>query len=324
MSQFDGDNTVSGDTPSMLYTPIAGVQKPMSRLVMGCDNQTVLADGSVVWDAFMEAGGNTFDTAHIYANGLHEKVFGQWIKSRGVHNDIVTIVKGAHSPNCLPDAIETQLDESLNRLGLDTAKIYLMHRDNPDVPVGEFVSAINRLIDQRKIDTYGGSNWSLNRMDEARTYALSNNLVPPTFVSNNCSLATMEKPVWSGCLSVNNAKDLAWFEKNQFAHLSWSAQARGFFMDENLREQLPTEIGPEACFGSADNEERRARADLLAREKGVSAGAVALAWVLSLPFPSFALVGPRSVGEIDSLLPAMAVSLSAQEVAWLNLASSTR
>jgi aryl-alcohol dehydrogenase-like predicted oxidoreductase len=46
---------------------------------------------------------------------------------------------------------------------------------------------------------------------------------------------------------------------------------------------------------------------------------VALAWVLAQSFPSYALVGPRTVEEVDSLLPALQVSLSADEVAWLNL-----
>lgn len=317
-------NLISSDLQAMRYARLDGIEKPLSRLILGCDNKRTLAEGCVVWDAWMDAGGNAFDTAHIYANGVHEKAFGQWVKSRGVQNDIVTVVKGAHSPYCLPAVIETQLDESLSRLGLDKAKIYILHRDNLQVPVGEFVSAINRLIDQGKIDLYGGSNWGLDRFEQAREFAQQNNLVPPTIVNNNCSLATMVKPVWDGCLSANNVHDLAWFEKNQIAHFSWSAQARGYFLPAHLRQRLPAAIGPEKCFGSADNEERRRRAEVIAQECGVSTSAVALAWVLSLPFPSFALVGPRSVGEIASLMPALSVSLTPADMAWLNLVSESR
>ena len=317
-------NVVSVNAEPMRYANLEGIAQPVSRLILGCDNKGTLAEGSVVWDAWMDAGGNAFDTAHIYASGLHEQVFGQWIKSRGVQKDIVTIVKGAHSPYCFPATIETQLDESLDRLGLDKTKIYILHRDNLQVPVGEFVSAINTLIEQGRIDNYGGSNWGLDRIEQAREFALNNNLIPPTIVNNNCSLATMVKPVWEGCLSANNTSDLAWFEKNQVAHFSWSAQARGYFMPEQLRQRLPAGIGPENCFGSADNEERRHRAGVIAEEQGVSASAVALAWVLALPFPSFALVGPRSTGEIASLMPALAVSLTPADLAWLNLATHSR
>lgn len=317
-------NTVSVGSEPMTFAQIDGFEQPLSRLILGCDNKGSLAEGSVIWDAWMDVGGNAFDTAHIYSNGLNETIFGQWIKSRGVQNDIVTVVKGAHTPYCLPDVIETQLNESLNRLGLDKAKIYLLHRDNVQVPVGEFVSAINNLIEQGRVGSYGGSNWSLARFEQAREYAQSNNLIAPSIVNNNCSLATMEKPVWEGCVSANNASDLAWFEKHQVAHLAWSAQARGYFMPEHLRERLPKAVGPEHCFGGKDNEERRRRAGIIAKEMGVSTSAVALAWVLSLPFPSFALVGPRSVGEIASLLPALAVSLTSQDLDWLNLVSPTR
>jgi len=200
----------------------------------------------------------------------------------------------------------------------------MLHRDNLQVPVGEFVSAINVLIDQNRIMTYGGSNWGLDRFDEACEFAAKNNMQAPSMLSNNCSLATMEKPVWEGCLSVNNESDLSWFENRQVAHLSWSSQARGFFLAEHLRQRLPKSIGPDFCFGSVDNEERRNRAAIIAEQQGVSTSAVALAWVLSLPFPSFALVGPRSVGEIASLLPALQVSLTTKDLAWLNLATDTR
>ena len=87
----------------------------------------------------MEAGGNAFDTGFVYGGGRHEKVLGDWIANRGVAKEVITIVKGAHTPYCLPRALVAQLDMSLERLGLDHAPVYIMHRDNLNVPVGEFV-----------------------------------------------------------------------------------------------------------------------------------------------------------------------------------------
>jgi aryl-alcohol dehydrogenase-like predicted oxidoreductase len=82
--------------------------------------------------------------------------------------------------------------------------------------------------------------------------------------------------------------------------------------------------GPFPAPGQADsigtNEALdRWRAEELATKKGVSANAVALAWVLNQSFQSLALVGPRSPGEIASSLPGAALKLTADEVAWLNL-----
>ena len=84
---------------------------------------------------------------------------------------------------------------------------------------------------------------------------------------------------------------------------------------------MPAEIGPDACFGSDANAERRRRAESLAKEKGVSAHNIATAWVLAQAFPSFALIGPRSAGEIVDTMRAVPVELSPHEVAWLNLAA---
>ena len=298
---------------------LPGLEMPISQLVIGCDNKDNIAAGALVWDAWMEAGGNAFDTGFVYGGGQHERVLGEWITNRGVAKDVITIIKGAHTPYCLPGAIAAQLDISLERLGLARAPIYIMHRDNPEVPVGEFVDALNRLHAQGRIGLFGGSNWSVARLAEANAYAASNSLKPLTILNNNLSLAVMEKPVWNGCITSNTPETLAFLRRSGTTHVSWSSQARGYFLPEELRSRLPTDTRPETCFGSAANAERRRRAESLAMRYGVSAHNIALAWVLGQSFPSLALVGPRSPGELASTLPGLGIKLTASELAWLNL-----
>jgi predicted dehydrogenase/aryl-alcohol dehydrogenase-like predicted oxidoreductase len=304
--------------------PVAGVGRPVSRLILGCDNKDTIADGAIVWDAWMEAGGNAFDTGFVYGGGRHEAVLGEWIRNRGVAGDVVVVVKGAHTPYCTPRAVAAQLDISLDRLGLDRAPIYILHRDNPDVPVGEFVDALNRLKESGRIGIFGGSNWTVERFRAANDYAATNGLEPLRILNNNLSLAVMERPVWPGCVTSNTPDTLNFLRENNVMHLSWSSQARGYFLPEALRDRLPTDTNPETCFASGPNEERRRRAATLAAEQGVSAHNIAMAWVLAQPFPSFALVGPRSSGEIVTTLPALGVDLGADEVAWLNLERDER
>ena len=310
--------------PPMPMTRIAGLDRDLSALILGCDNRNTVAEGAILWDAWIEAGGNAFDTAFVYGGGNHEKVLGQWIAARGVARDITIIAKGAHSPYCLPQAIATQLDMSLDRLGVDHAPIYIMHRDNPAVPVGEFVDALNALRKAGRIGIFGGSNWAPERMAAANAYAAANGLEPFRILNNNLSLAVMERPVWGGCISSNDAGTLDWLRQTGMAHLSWSSQARGYFLPEPLRNRLPPDTAPETCFGSTANAERRARAETLAAERGVSAHNVATAWVLSQSFPSLALIGPRSPGEIATTLPGAALRLTPAEVAWLNLEQTDR
>ncbi len=301
--------------------PVPGVTHPVSRFILGCDNKNNIEEGAPVWDHWLDVGGNAFDTAYVYGGGNHEVALGCWIKRRGIENDIVVIAKGAHTPHCTPEAIGTQLAQSLGRLQIAKAPIYIMHRDNPDVPVGEFVDALNVLHAKGLIGIFGGSNWSVKRFAEAIAYAKTKGLQAPTILNNNLSLAVMEKPVWAGCITSNKAADLAFLRRTNTIHVSWSSQARGYFLPEELRNRLPEDTRPETCFGSKANAERRHRAEKLAVEHGLSAHNIAAAWVLSQCFPSFALVGPRNVAEIDSTVPGLNVSLSPAEVAWLNLES---
>ena len=310
--------------PLMPKISLEGLSEPISKLILGCDNRNTVAEGAIVWDAWFEAGGNAFDTGFVYGGGLHEKVLGDWIKARGVAKQAHVVVKGAHSPYCTPRAIGIQLDISLERLGLSSAPIYIMHRDNPDVPVGEFIDALNVAKQAGKIGIFGGSNWSPARLAEANAYAAAKGLEPFRILNNNLSLAVMEKPVWAGCVTANTPETLAFLRQGTVAHLSWSSQARGYFLPEALRNRLPADTAPETCFGSPANAERRKRAETLATERGVSAHNVATAWVLGQSFPSLALIGPRSPGEIASTLPGAALTLTGAEVLWLNLEADTR
>jgi aryl-alcohol dehydrogenase-like predicted oxidoreductase len=175
------------------------------------------------------------------------------------------------------------------------------------------------LLFSTRIGIFGGSNWTSARFAAANTYAASHAVQPMRVLNNNLSLAVMERPVWGGCITSNTPADLAFLRASGTIHLSWSAQARGYFLPEALRNRLPADTAPETCFGSAANAERRARAEALAAKLGVTANNVAAAWVLAQSFPSLALVGPRTVEEIDTTLPACGLSLAPADVAWLNL-----
>ena len=309
--------------PAMTYGSIPGVDKQVSRLVMGCDNQMTLGHASAMFDAFYEIGGTTFDTAYIYGGGYIEKLFGQWVRNRGVREDIVVITKGAHTPYCDPESLTRQLEESLERQGTDYADLYMMHRDNPDVPVGEFVDVMDEHLRAGRIRAYGGSNWTPERVDEANAYAKANGRTGFTILSNHFGLAEALDVPWAGCVHATDPQSKAWLEERGIALLPWSSQARGFFTGRaHPEDRSDAELA--RCYYSDENFERLARAEELGRERGVPATAIALAFVLHQKFPTFALFGPRTIGEMRSSTLGLGVELSAQEMAWLDLKSPTR
>ncbi len=123
---------------------IDGLQKEISLAALGLMEFSTFSSAATVLDAFFEAGGNLVDTAFLYGNGVQDRLVGEWMRSRGVRQETVVIAKGAHSPLCYPDVIGKQLTTSLERMGTDYVDIYFMHRDNPDIPVGEFVEPWTR------------------------------------------------------------------------------------------------------------------------------------------------------------------------------------
>ncbi|MFZ4682793.1 MAG: aldo/keto reductase [Terrimicrobiaceae bacterium] len=304
--------------PEVPRVTVAGLDKPVSRLVLGVDNQRNLPYLSAMADDFLERGGNAFDTAHIYGGGLQESLLGQWIENRGVREQVAVLVKGAHTPFCTPEDLLSQFDISLNRLKTGYADVYLMHRDNPEVPVSEFVDVLDQLHRAGRIRIYGGSNWSLERLHAANDYAARTGKQPFRAVSNNLSLARMVDPVWGGCVSAKGPEWREWFQHNEAALFSWSSQARGYFAPGRLSGTV-SDAELLRCWDSEDNRERRRRAKALAQEKEVSPLNIALAYVLSQPFSTFALIGPRTIQETRTALAGVGLQLTPSELAWLDL-----
>ncbi|MFC1464151.1 MAG: aldo/keto reductase [Candidatus Brachytrichaceae bacterium NZ_4S206] len=302
----------------MPYGRIAGVDKPISRLVLGVDNQENIAYASVMFDAFFERGGNAFDTAFIYGGGKHETLLGQWIRNRGIREEVVILDKGAHTPFCTPENLNRHFAISLERLQTDYVDIYMLHRDNPQVPVGEFVEALNEHYRAGRMRAFGGSNWTIERIEAANAYAAAHGLQGFSAISNNFSLARMVEPPWEGCLSASTPEFRDWLTRTQTPLFPWSSQARGFFLDDTAPD---FKADPERvrCWFSDDNFERLRRARELAKKYGVLPINIALAYVLHQPFPTFPLIGPRTLYELRTSLPALDVTLTPDEVKWLNL-----
>jgi predicted dehydrogenase/aryl-alcohol dehydrogenase-like predicted oxidoreductase len=309
--------TVAPDAP-MPSGQLPGIDKRVSRLVMGVDNQPDLAHASALFDHFVEQGGTVFDTGYVYGDGLLEGRLGAWIRHRGVREDVVVITKGAHTPYCDPESLTRQLLESLDRQGTDYADVYMMHRDNLDVPVGEFVDVLDEHRRAGRIRVFGGSNWTPARFDEANAWAAANGKHGFEVLSNHFGLAEALDVPWVGCEHVTDPASKQWLEARQVPLLPWSSQARGFFTGR-ARPDDTSDAELVRCYYSDDNFERLRRARALGDEFGVPATAIALAYVLHQPFPTFPLFGPRSIAEARSSMLGLAVDLTPEQVAWLDL-----
>jgi len=306
------------DAP-MMYGRIPGLEKPVSRLVFGCDSNNTMPDTVVMLDDYFERGGNTFDTSYGYGNpnGATERNLGEWIRTRGVRDQVVVIEKGANYPNNTPEGLSRELLGGLERLSLDSVDIYMIHRDNPLVPIGEWLDVLNQHHQAGRMRIFGVSNFSQERLEAARHYAAEHGLQGFSAVSNNFALARMLEPVWIGCVSSSGERFRGWFEETQTPLLPWSSQGRGFFTPRASRNFTGNEEWTR-CWYSEDNFARKDRANTLARDRGVEPINIALAYVLNQPFPTFPLVGPKQLSETASCLRALEISLTPEEVRWLD------
>jgi aryl-alcohol dehydrogenase-like predicted oxidoreductase len=199
--------------------------------------------------------------------------------------------------------------ENHERLGIEHTDLYVFHRDDPSVPIEEVVDWMNRIIKSGLITAYGGSNWQPSRIDAANKYAAESGQQGFSCNNPNLTLAQNVKPLWDGCVTIDQA-GREWHTANQLPLFAWSSAARGYFAGTTDEEVL-------AAYDCAESQARRARAAELGEKKGFSATQIALAWVLNQPFLTFALCGLRKPSDVEQNAVVPDIQLTAEELRYL-------
>ena len=274
-------------------------------------------------DAWVDAGVNVVDCANSYGRGASEARVGSWLNRRRWRDDLVIITKGGNAVDGIqrlnPSALASDLEESRQRLGLSEIDIYMLHKDDPLVSPAPVLEWLNRTKASGVIKTFGASNWTTSRLECSLRISSSAGFDPISCSSPNLSLARQHTPPFSNTVSAGDPETRKWYTAMQLPLFAWSAQAGGFFTDARISgEPLDLDARIVRAYHTADNFERRARAIDLGRAKGVDANAIALAWVLHQPYPTFAIVGPQTPDEVSSCVAAAHVQLTVDEVAWLD------
>jgi 1-deoxyxylulose-5-phosphate synthase len=292
------------------YRRFAPLGRSVSRLVLG----TIVVSRDVL-DAWVELGGNMVDTAHVYGDGDSERALGAWFAERPqARADLLVLTKGAHPDGdrrrVTPADIAADLAESTERLGRGV-DLYLLHRDDPSLPVGPLIECLNEHRAAGRLRAFGVSNWTVERIDEANAWAAAQGLEGFCCNSPQLSLARQNEAHWPGTTAATG-EVRAWHERTQMPMFAWSAQARGFFAGHESESAV-------RVYDNEFNRERRRRATLLGERLGGTANQVALAWVLAQPYPVYAVIGPRTVEQLHEAVGALSLSLSDDDVRWLDL-----
>jgi aryl-alcohol dehydrogenase-like predicted oxidoreductase len=229
-----------------------------------------------------------------------------------------------HISRLSPAEIAHDLAESLERLQADSIDLYWLHRDDPAVPVGEIMDALHAHLAAGRVRAIGASNWTPARLDAAAAYARARGLASFCASQIGWSLAQANPEMigQNGMLYMDTGT-LEYHRRSGLPVMAYSSQGQGFFSGKYARSLLTargqataTEAMAHLYFSEA-NFARLERAQALAAQAGVTANQIALAYLLSQPFPVYPIVGCRTVEQVRASCAASGLQLDEGEVAWL-------
>ena len=286
------------------------------------DTSTAMLDYAV------EKGMNWLDTAEAYGGGnarsyrrdvlkvddiretsdimgSSEIIIGNWMKARGCRDDVLICSKVSSGNK--PDNIARALQDSLDRLQVDSVDLYELHSPDEKVPIGESLAALDEQVSAGRIRYVGCSNFSASQLGEAldasaeRGYARFEAIQPPYNLADPGARdelfplcrreevgITTYSPLAAGFLAGKYTPDRNAFPKgSRFDVIPGHADI--YFNDRNFR-----------------NVDRlRALADTL----GLPMVRLAMAWVMGHPDITSVIVGARNTGHIDNAMDALALGM---------------
>lgn len=313
----------------MEYTRIKGVDKPVSRIVLGTSSKPFVRGEPLdsFLDLAVESGVTVFDSARGY--GESEKLVGEYVKKRGLQDKILLISKGGMhgllgNNRVNEKCIRKDLEISLKTLGFDKLDLYFLHRDNEKTPAGKFVELLNSLQKEGKIGAYGLSNWKAFRIKEAIDYAEKHGLTPPVASEVQYSLPVVNRWTWIGCESETGEKhkeSRAWYRDSAFPLFAYSPLGNGYLSGKFKANDPTTKRylsgAAKGIYHCAESEKRLARAEKLAHDLGVSVAEIGIAYVLSGGINAFAVVGASGKTSLLSCIKGEKIKLTESQMRFL-------
>jgi aryl-alcohol dehydrogenase-like predicted oxidoreductase len=263
----------------------------------------------------LDAGINVIDTADVYARGESEEIVGKAIAGRRDEVVLATKFHGAMSdddPNRSGSSrrwIIREVEDSLRRLRTDHIDLYQVHRPRPEIDIDDTLSALSDLVHAGKIRYVGTSTFLPSQLVEAQWVAERRGRERPV----------TEQPPYSILAREVERDVLPTAQKYGLGILPWSPLAGGWLSGRYRRgeqhavssrqQRQPARHDPTLPENRAKLEAVHALQDL-ADEAGLSLIHLALAFVLEHPAVSSAIIGPRTMEQLESQLGAEKVSLS--------------
>jgi aryl-alcohol dehydrogenase-like predicted oxidoreductase len=281
-----------------------------------------------IMDSFVRSGGNFIDTADIYTTwgqhglaggGKSEEIIGRWMKGRGIRKNVVIATKvrgkmaeGPDGAGLAKARVIKCCEDSLRRLQTDYLDLYQCHWTDLDVPIEETLSALNQLVRAGKVRVIGASNYPAWRLMEAEHKSQA--LGYARFNSYQPEYSLMERGLFE-------LEARAFCRHYGLGVIPYSPLARGFLTgkyrrDGNVDSVRAADIGKMYCndrgYAVID------RLEEIGRAHGKTIAQTALAWLLTQPVVTSAIIGANTPAQLADSFGAVGYRLSADEVKGLN------
>ncbi|WP_329138957.1 aldo/keto reductase [Streptomyces sp. NBC_01476] len=255
----------------------------------------------------LDAGINFVDTADAYSRGESEEIVGKALKGR--RDDIVLATKlhlpMGDDPNQRGNSrrwIMTAVENSLRRLQTDHIDLYQIHRPDPDTDIEDTLSALSDLIHSGKVRVIGSSTMPASDIVEAQWVAERRGL--ERFRTEQPTFSILNRGIESEVLPVA--------QRYGMGTLVWSPLAKGM-LTGRIRKGQQTDLRRAAVFQSFGDERRLDAIEQiipLAEEAGLRMTHLAMAFAIAHPGVTSAIIGPRTMEQLDDLLAGVDVTLT--------------
>jgi aryl-alcohol dehydrogenase-like predicted oxidoreductase len=266
----------------------------------------------------VERGVNWIDTAAVYGLGHSEEVVGQFLRTLAPADRPYVFTKcglewdphdrmKVSRRTLEPDSIRRECEVSLRRLGVERIDLYQFHwPDEGGVPVEDSWDTMTRLVEQGKVRAVGVSNFSVELLERCETRRHVDSLQPPF---------SMIKRDVAGA-------QLPWCAAHGTGVISYSPMQSGILTDTFSADRVaafaPDDWRRRGLEFKSPNLERnlllRDALKPIAAKHQTTVGAVAIAWVLTWPGITGAIVGARSAEQVNGWLPAASLVLDSQDL----------
>jgi len=278
-----------------------------------------------VLDAFVAQGGNAVDTADVYSSwapghvgGESETVLGKWFAQGGGRRESVVLATKVGmwdkrlgiSPQNILDAC----DDSLRRLQTEVIDLYQLHRDDEATAPEDFMGALKTLVDAGKVRAVGLSNFKPERMkaavDEGARIGVRVETLQPEY-------SLMSRDIENDLMPL--------CEREGVSLITYFALASGYLSGKYRTEADKAKSvrgGRMDAYMQGKGPAVLAALDDVSARLGARQAQVALAWIMAKPAIGAPIASATSVAQLNELMGALSLDLSAADIAALDAASA--